>query len=162
MDLESYSGGDEGIHNVPLQDVPQQLSLDDLRAQINQLREQIHTLTTERDRVVRRQQDTYDILDYIQQVGSGTLLANIFRVLVRVGKETTYCHRCYEDLFLESQRESIYVTTVRMDSSSGGLMGPPQRDRDQGAGPSGESSHPQPQRQTELGGSGTGQPLFET
>lgn len=47
-------GGDEdiGVH------VPEQETIDSLRAQIDQLREWIQTLMTERDTTVRRHQDT--------------------------------------------------------------------------------------------------------
>lgn len=44
----------------------------------------------ERDRVVRRQQDTHGLLDHIQQVGSGTLLVDTIRALVQVKKEASY------------------------------------------------------------------------
>lgn len=142
-------GGDDAMRDIPQQDVPQQESIDDLREQIDNLREQVQALIVERDRVVRRYQDTQATLDHIQQVGFGTLSADTVRALYHARKEIAYWRRRYEDLVSESQRVGSYVTThvsSRMDTSSGGVMGPPQRSRDQGGGPFGGSSFPQPQR----------------
>lgn len=59
-------GGDEGIGvHVSQQDVPEQETMDSLRAQIDQLRARVQTFMTERDRAVRRQQDTQGLLDHI-------------------------------------------------------------------------------------------------
>ncbi|XP_059074756.1 disease resistance protein RPV1 [Cryptomeria japonica] len=80
------------------------------------------------------------------------------KALYWAGKETMHWRRSYEDLISKRQRTSSCATRVKMDTSSNGVMGYPQRDKDRGAGPSGGSSCPHPQRQTDSGRSGTGHP----